>query len=157
MAATTSDNRRAGGLTDLFRFSVAGQRKRSHSDEHDGQFISAALCWIQQSGYGRRLLLLTDDVAWANGMEGTHVFGKDAIREYWTHQWSVINPHVEPLKMTRTSDGYLIVDVHQVVKNLDGQTLIDETVKHAFRLECGRVKRFDIQSDTQLTGIHSKA
>ena len=25
--------------------------------------------------------LLTDDVAWANAMEGTHIHGKDAIRE----------------------------------------------------------------------------
>lgn len=99
--------------------------------------------------------LLTDDVAWANAMEGTHVHGKDAIRDYWTHQWSVIDPHVEPLKIAKAADGSLVVDVHQVVKNLEGQTLIDETVKHAFRLDGGRVQRFDIQSDTQLTGIHS--
>ncbi len=99
--------------------------------------------------------LLTDDVAWANGMEGTHVHGKDAIRDYWTHQWSVIDPHVEPLKIAKAADGSLVVDVHQVVKNLEGQTLIDETAKHAFRLDGGRVQRFDIQSDTQLTGIHS--
>jgi len=99
--------------------------------------------------------LLTDDVAWANGMEGTHVHGKDAIRDYWTHQWSVIDPHVEPLKIVKAADGSLVVDVHQVVKNLEGQTLIDETVKQAFRLDGGRVQRFDIQSDTQLTGIHS--
>ncbi|WP_406698769.1 nuclear transport factor 2 family protein [Singulisphaera sp. Ch08] len=99
--------------------------------------------------------LLTDDVAWANGMEGTYVHGKDAIRDYWTHQWSVIDPHVEPLTIAKAADGSLVVDVHQVVKNLEGQTLIDETVKHAFRLHCGRVQRFDIQSDTQLTGIHS--
>ena len=101
------------------------------------------------------LALLTDDVAWANAMEGTHVHGKDAIRDYWTHQWSVIDPHVEPLKIAKAADGSLVVDVHQVVKNLEGQTLIDETVKHAFRLDGGRVQRFDIQSDTQLTGIHS--
>lgn len=99
--------------------------------------------------------LLTDDVAWANAMEGTHVHGKDAIRDYWTHQWSVIDPHVEPLKIAKAADGSLVVDVHQVVKNLEGQTLIDETVKHAFRLDGGRVQRFDIQSDTQLTGIPS--
>jgi hypothetical protein len=97
------------------------------------------------------LALLTDDVAWANAMEGTHVHGKDAIRDYWTHQWSVIDPHVEPLKIAKAADGSLVVDVHQVVKNLEGQTLIDETVKHAFRLDDGRVQRFDIQSDTQLS------
>jgi hypothetical protein len=101
------------------------------------------------------LAMLTDDVAWANAMEGTHIHGKDAIRDYWTHQWSVIDPHVEPLKIAKAADGSLVVDVHQVVKNLEGQTLINETVKHAFRLDGGRVQRFDIQSDTQLTGIHS--
>jgi SnoaL-like domain len=99
--------------------------------------------------------LLTDDVAWANGMEGTHIHGKDAIRDYWTHQSSVIDPHVEPLKIARVANGSLIVDVHPVVKNLGGQTIIDETVKHAFRLDGGRVRRFDTQSDTQLTAIHS--
>jgi hypothetical protein len=98
--------------------------------------------------------LLTDDVAWANGMEGTHVYGKEAIREYWTHQWSVIDPHVEPQTISKADDGSFVADVHQVVKNLEGQILIDESVKHAFRIEGGRVKRFDIQSDTQLTGIH---
>ncbi len=49
---------------------------------------------------------------------------------------------------------HLVADVHQVVRNLEGQILIDESVKHAFRIESGRVKRFDIQSDTRLTGIH---
>jgi hypothetical protein len=88
-------------------------------------------------------------------MEGFHIHGKDAIRDYWTHQWSVIDPHVEPLEIARAADGSLVVDVHQVVKDLEGQTLIDETVKHAFRLDGGHVRRFDIQSDTQLTGIHS--
>jgi hypothetical protein len=97
---------------------------------------------------------LTDDVAWANGMEGTHIHGKDAIRD-WAHQWSVVDPHVEPLKIAKAADGSLVVDVHQVVKDLEGRTLIDETVIHAFRLDGGRVQRFDIQSDTQLTGIHS--
>jgi hypothetical protein len=53
------------------------------------------------------------------------------------------------------ANGSLIVDVHPVVKNLGGQSIIDETVKHAFRLDGGRVRRFDTQSDTQLTGIHS--
>jgi hypothetical protein len=98
--------------------------------------------------------LLADDVAWANGMDGTHVHGKEAIRQYWSHQWSVIDPHVEPLNIAKAADGSLVVDVHQVVKDLKGQLLIDESVKHSFRIENDRVKRFDIQSDTQLTGIH---
>ncbi len=98
--------------------------------------------------------LLADDVAWANAMDGTHIHGKEAIRQYWSHQWSVIDPHVEPLNIAKAADGSLVVDVHQVVKDLKGQLLIDESVKHSCRIENDRVKRFDIQSDTQLTGIH---
>ena len=32
------------------------------------------------------LTVLTDDVAWANGMDGGHVHGREAVREYWTRQ-----------------------------------------------------------------------
>ena len=67
------------------------------------------------------LALLPDDVAWANGMEGAHIHGKDAIRDYWIHQCSIIDPHVEPQKITRTADGSMVVGVHQVVKNLENR------------------------------------
>jgi hypothetical protein len=33
------------------------------------------------------------------------------------NKWSVIDPHVEPLKIARAADGSLVVDLHQVVKN----------------------------------------
>ena len=54
------------------------------------------------------LTALTDDVAWANGMDGGYVHGREAIREYWTRQWTMVSPHVEPwafieLRMARSS------------------------------------------------------
>ena len=45
----------------------------------------------------------------------------------------------------------MVVEVHQTVRDLEGQPLLDETVRHVFRLESGRVKRFDIQGDSQLS------
>lgn len=99
------------------------------------------------------LASLTGDVAWANGMEGTHVHGKEAVREYWTYQWSVIDPRVEPIRITTEPDGSVIVEVQQTVRDLDGNLLLDETVVHAFRLESGQVKRFDIQSAGQLSTL----
>ena len=42
------------------------------------------------------LAALADNVAWANGMEGGHVHGREAVREYWTRQWAIVSPHVEP-------------------------------------------------------------
>jgi ketosteroid isomerase-like protein len=99
------------------------------------------------------LAALADDVAWANGMEGTHVHGTEAVREYWTYQWSVIDPHVEPLRISKADDGAIVVEVHQTVRDLQGALLLDEPVVHAFRLEGGVVKRFDIQSASQLSSI----
>jgi ketosteroid isomerase-like protein len=34
------------------------------------------------------LPVLADDVAWANGMDGGHVYGREAVRAYWTRQWT---------------------------------------------------------------------
>ena len=67
------------------------------------------------------LAALANDVAWANGMEGTYVHGRDAVRDYWTYQWSVIDPSVEPLNVARRDDGSTIVEVHQLVRDLQGR------------------------------------
>lgn len=98
------------------------------------------------------LTALADDVAWANGMDGGHVHGREALREYWTRQWAVVSPHVEPMGFHRAVDGAIIAEVRQSVhdlegKPLEGQThgLRDKTVGHVFRLREGKVTRFDIE------------
>ena len=100
------------------------------------------------------LAMLADDVTWANGMEGTHVHGTKAVRAYWSHQWAVIDPHVDPVHISQTADGATVVEVHQTVRDLAGKLLLDETVGHVFRIEGGRVARFDIQPGSQLSTIH---
>ncbi|HUB12850.1 MAG TPA: nuclear transport factor 2 family protein [Acetobacteraceae bacterium] len=98
------------------------------------------------------LALLTDDVAWANGMDGGHVFGREAVRQYWTRQWTMVSPHVEPVSFTQAADGSIVAEVQQTVRDLagrplEGQThgLRDKTVGHIFRLHNGKVTRFDIR------------
>jgi ketosteroid isomerase-like protein len=88
---------------------------------------------------------LDEDVAWANGMEGGHVHGRDGVRSYWTRQWALVDPHVEPVAFSKGPDGEVIVEVHQVVCDLQGTVLVDQTVGHVFRVENGLVKRFDIR------------
>jgi ketosteroid isomerase-like protein len=95
---------------------------------------------------------LTDDVAWANGMDGGHVHGHEGVRAYWTRQWSLISPHVEPVAFQRAEDGAVVAEVIQTIRDLDGapiegQThgLQDKTVGHVFHLRDGKVARFDIQ------------
>jgi hypothetical protein len=69
------------------------------------------------------LIALTDDVAWANGMDGGHVHGREAVREYWTRQWTMVSPHVEPVGFHRTADGAIIAEVRQSVRDLEGKPL----------------------------------
>lgn len=98
------------------------------------------------------LTSLSDDVAWANGMDGGHVHGREAVRDYWMRQWAVVSPHVEPVAFENTEDGAIAVEVIQSVFDLDGQPLVgqahglrDKTVTHIFRMEGDKIVRFDIQ------------
>lgn len=109
-------------------------------------------------GFNRRdipavLARLSDDVAWANGMDGGHVRGRDAVRAYWSAQWAAILPHVEPLLIARRDDGSVAVEVHQVVTDLAGAPLLDERVTHVFRFAGGLVTRFDIENAGGLATI----
>ncbi len=91
------------------------------------------------------LAAMHEDVTWANGMEGGHVHGREGVRSYWTRQWAMINPHVEPVGFSTTPDGEIVVEVHQIVRDLEGNLLVDQMVGHIFRLEDGFIKRFDIR------------
>jgi ketosteroid isomerase-like protein len=95
---------------------------------------------------------LADDVVWANGMDGGHVEGHEALRAYWTRQWSVVSPHVEAVSFHRAADGAIIAQVRQSVRDLNGKPLqtqthglTDQTVGHVFRFRDGKVARFDIE------------
>jgi len=109
-------------------------------------------------GFNRRdipavLAHLADNVAWANGMDGGHVHGREAVRDYWTRQWAAIQPQVNPMQIAERGDGSVGVEVHQVVHDLEGRLLLDETVRHVFRIENGLVTRFDIEQAGGLSAI----
>jgi ketosteroid isomerase-like protein len=98
------------------------------------------------------LAALTDDVTWANGMNGVHAHGREGVRAHWTRQWTVVSPHVEPVSFRRAPDGAIVAEVRQSVRDLEGKPLEgqthgleDKTVEHVFRLRQGKVARFDIE------------
>jgi ketosteroid isomerase-like protein len=91
------------------------------------------------------LAAMHEDVIWANGIEGGHVHGREEVRKYWTRQWAMIDPHVEPVEFAKGPGGEVVVEVHQVVRDLNGNLLADKMVGHVFRIEDGLVKRFDIR------------
>ncbi len=91
------------------------------------------------------LAAMHEDVIWANGMEGGHVHGREEVRSYWTRQWAMVNPHVEPVGFAHGPEGEVIVEVHQVVRDLSGNLLQDKMVGHVFQIENCLIKRFDIR------------
>lgn len=97
------------------------------------------------------LAAMHEDVLWANGMEGGHVRGREGVREYWTRQWAMVDPRVDPVSIAVGADGAVAVEVHQVVRDLSGNVLMDTMVGHIFRIEDGRVLRFDIRGQDDST------
>lgn len=85
------------------------------------------------------------DVDWPNGWEGGRVIGHEAVRDYWTRQWAEINPRVEPVHCETDSTGQVVVDVHQVIKDLSGTLLGDEMIQHIYQFDDGLIRRMDIR------------
>jgi ketosteroid isomerase-like protein len=95
------------------------------------------------------LSMMHPDVQWANGMEGGYVHGHDGVRAYWTHQWSLIDPFVEPQAFMKEPDGRTVVEVHQRVLDKDGNTLLEGTVQHVYQVQDGLIRRMEIRNPTE--------
>jgi ketosteroid isomerase-like protein len=91
------------------------------------------------------LALMQPDVAWPNGWEGGYVHGHEGVRDYWTRQWAVLDPHVEPVAIRPQADGRMAVEVHQVVRDREGKLLADAMVRHVYTLRGGLIERMEIE------------
>lgn len=91
------------------------------------------------------LVLMHADVDWPNGMEGGRELGHDAVRAYWTRQFGLIDSHVEPVGFTEDDEGRVVVDVDQVVRDLDGELLSEQRVRHVYTVRDGLIVRMDIR------------
>ena len=58
----------------------------------------------------------------------------------------MINPHVDPTGFSTEATGEVVVEVHQMVRDLQDNLLTDRIVEHIFQIEDGLIKRFDIRS-----------
>jgi nuclear transport factor 2 (NTF2) superfamily protein len=91
------------------------------------------------------LAAMHQDVEWPNGMEGGYVHGRGAVRDYWTRQWGLIDPHVEPLRFASDDAGRIVIDVHQVVRDRTGAVITDQVVQHAYLVEDGLIRSMEIR------------
>lgn len=91
------------------------------------------------------LATMQPDVEWPNGMEGGYVYGHEGVRAYWSRQWQLIDPHVEPQRFETEVDGRIAIDVHQVVRDLEGKLLMDMMIRHIYTIEEGLIRKMEIQ------------
>jgi hypothetical protein len=91
------------------------------------------------------LTAMHSEVDWPSGMEGGRVFGREAVRQYWLRQWSQINPVVEPQSFHTDPTGAIVVEVHQVVRDLSGTLLSERMVQHVYRIENGLIRSMEIK------------
>ena len=91
------------------------------------------------------LAVMHKDVDWPNGLEGGIEHGHEAVRNYWTRQWKLIDPYVKPVQFNREEEGRINVIVHQVVHDMDGNLLIDQVIHHIYTLQDGLIKSMEIR------------
>jgi ketosteroid isomerase-like protein len=115
--------------------------------------VSAEIELLQRvyAAFNRReiktvLAAMHANVDWPNGMEGGRVLGKAAVRDYWTRQFEVLDPRVEPKSLTAEADGRIAVDVHQVVRDKSGKLIADQMVQHLYGIRDGLIQTMEIRS-----------
>ena len=112
--------------------------------ERSKELLKKAYAYFNARNIDAILALMKLDVVWANGMDGGYVYGHDGVREYWTRQWKMIDPHVEPIDFETNENRNVVVNVHQVVHDLNGNLLKDAMVQHIYFIKNGSVHRMEI-------------
>jgi hypothetical protein len=52
---------------------------------------------------------------------------------------------VDPIAFTADGEGRVVVDVHQVVRTLEGELISEGEVQHVYTIRDGLVERMDIR------------
>ena|SRR3954464_13895565 len=116
-----------------------------HINPHQrSNWLRAAYAAFNGRDIDAALALMTLDVAWPRAFKGGFVRGPQAVHACWTEQWSEIDPHVEPVTFHPDGGGRILVEVHQVVRDLAGNVLADERVGHRFTFERDLIQSMEV-------------
>lgn len=111
----------------------------------DEDLLKKAYAAFNARDIDNALSTMSADVEWPNGMEGGTVHGQEGVRAYWTRQWGMIDPHVDPISIEADAAGNVVVGVHQVVRDLSGKVLLDRMVQHVYSIKDGLIQRMTIR------------
>lgn len=115
-------------------------------DQHtpEAELLRAAYAAFNARDADAALATMAPDVAWPRAFKGGFVRGHDEVRAYWAEQWSEVDPRVDPVAFHAEGAGRILVDVHQVVRDLGGAILADERVGHRFTVEGGLIRGMEV-------------
>jgi hypothetical protein len=125
-------------------FAVGSELGGNAVQMDSNQLLQAAYDHFNARELDAVLALMTPDVHWPNGMEGGWVEGREGVRDYWTRQWAILDPHVDPVTFRDEADGRT-VSVHQVVHDKEGVLLADQIVEHVYRIQSGLIQNMEIR------------
>jgi ketosteroid isomerase-like protein len=108
------------------------------------ELLRAAYAAFNARDIDAALALMTPDVHWPRAFKGGFVRGPEEVRAYWTEQWSEIDGRVEPIAFHLEDDGQVLVEVHQVVRDLAGAVLSDDRVGHRFTIKHGLIQGMEV-------------
>jgi hypothetical protein len=109
------------------------------------ELLASAYAAFNARDIGAILAIMDPDVDWPNGMEGGRVHGHTGVRNYWERQWAKVDPRVEPIRFGADEAGQMVVEVHQVVRDLGGSVLSDQVVQHVYTIHDNLIHRMDIK------------
>lgn len=118
----------------------------TNKSTQEARLLCAAYAAFNARDIDAALALMAADVTWPKAFKGGFVQGPEEIRAYWTEQWSEIVPHVEPTAFYPLSPSQVMVDVHQIVRDLAGSVLADERVGHLFTIDNGLIQAMEVCS-----------
>jgi len=113
----------------------------------DREVLASAYNHFNARNIDAVLKTMHQNVDWPNGMEGGRLHGHSEVRDYWTRQWAVVDPHVEPVSFTTGSDGRIIVQVHQTVRDLAGNVILDQMIQHVYLLQDSLIRSMEIREN----------
>jgi ketosteroid isomerase-like protein len=127
------------------RFLVASLLGMTNTNASSVELIKRAYTAFNARDMDAALATMQPDVEWPNGMEGGMVHSHAGVREYWTRQWGMIDPHVDPVTFRADDAGRIVVGVHQVIRDLSGMIQLDRMVEHVYSIEDGLIRGMEIR------------
>jgi hypothetical protein len=106
--------------------------------------LQAAYTAFNDRDIDAALATIAIDVAWPKAFKEGFACGHHEVRAYWTEQWSEIDPRVQPTSFSPEADGRILVDVHQVVRDLSRTVLADDHVAHRFTIKAGLIQTMEV-------------